>query len=61
MIRPVLQLRQRTVSRMQWFRCLRCARLTYAPVIALECDPCVKAAREVWPWSGSVTGEMSGC
>lgn len=60
-VRNVLQQRRpRTVSPLMWWRCLRCNRLTYAEVMGLECDPCVKAARVLWPWVGCVEGEVSG-
>jgi hypothetical protein len=60
-VRNVLQQRHpRTVSPLLWFRCCRCNRLTYAEIIANECDVCVKAAVAVWAWAGHVAGEMSG-
>lgn len=43
-----------------WFRCRRCNQLAYADYNAHECNVCISAAIDVWPWVGAITGEMSG-
>jgi hypothetical protein len=43
-----------------WFRCQRCTGLVRYQGIALECDPCVTAARAAWPGMGPIRGECSG-
>lgn len=60
-VRNVLQQRRpRAINPLLWFRCIRCNRLSYAEKIARECDPCIIAARGMWPRLGAVAGEMSG-
>lgn len=58
---PVLrQRRPRSRSSMQWWRCARCNRLTYGPVMRTECELCTEAAERVYGL-GPVCGEASGC